>query len=82
MKKLNETQIGAIKLLSKMLICFIILFLFTGCATKVRTVYKSRPIKSSKVMHLECIKDLLVHDVTSNKANEICVSVFRVDYER
>ena len=82
MDKLSRTQISAMKLVTKMVICFIILAVFTGCASKVRTVYRNRPIKSSKVMHLDCIKDLLVHDVASKKANEICVSVFRMDYEQ
>lgn len=82
MKNLSKNKIAALKLTAKVFICLMILFLFTGCATKVRTVYKPAPIRSSKSLHLECIKELLVHDVPDKRANEMCISVFRIDYQQ
>jgi hypothetical protein len=58
----------------------------SACGTKtihrtVKVISKRRIIKPRKISHLECVKELLHMDVNSDRANNICISIFRKEHK-
>jgi len=60
-----------------------LILLVQGCSTGTvhRKAVPTPYIKPRRVSHLQCVKELLHMDVKPEKANEICIAIFRRDYE-
>jgi len=65
------------------ILSFLILVVASCGTTRTihRTVERKPAIKPRKISHLDCVKELLQMDVESDRANKICISIFRKDYE-